>query len=198
MIILVLICQTPSGRLEIRIMIIQSQLPTILQTFHREILIIKGRRNEMMRKINHRKIIVFLSFISVTFFIMGFFFADPVNFNICIKNDVGCIDKFISIGDPLFFLSISLFIISIILFFLRREVFISWVKFAAPFLFIGIFIIAITSVDGSGGIGGVDFDRKETSWIISILFFFISLIIIIVKAIRLRKRDKRLENQNTN
>src|SRR3989338_8512418 len=157
MIILVLICQTPSGRLEIRIMIIQSQLPTILQTFHREILIIKGRRNEMMRKINHRKIIVFLSFISVTFFIMGFFFADPVNFNICIKNDVGCIDKFISIGDPL------LFIISIILFFLRREVFISWVKFAAPFLFIRIFIIAITSVDGSGGIGGVDFYRKETS-----------------------------------
>ena len=80
----------------------------------------------------------------------------------------------------------------ILLLFLRQEVFKTWSKFAMVAIPLAVIWIALTPVQsGSSAIAGLGIaeDRESVTWIVSILFLVISLIIIAVKSYKLRKTN---------
>ena len=96
-----------------------------------------------------------------------------------------------SIGQPLLMLSLSLMIITFILLFLRPEIFKTWSKFAMVAIPLGAILIALTPVQSSSGVIaglGIGEDRESVTWAVSILFLLISLTIIVIKSIKLRKK----------
>ena len=140
---------------------------------------------------NHKFLVGFLLMMTIFLFFIGLIIA---------MSDV---NQFIGegIGMPLFMFAFVSFFLFLTLFFLRREVFYTWKKFAIPAVILSAIWVIASPVDcggGFGGFGGCLFSKELVSWVTSILFFFISLIIIIVKTIKLRRKDKQLENQNTN
>ena len=87
------------------------------------------------------------------------------------------------------FFTLALIVLSLILFFLREQVFHSWVKFTKWYLPIALLLILISSDTGGGlfiGFGG-GYDREGMIWFTTGLFLVISLLIIIIKSWRLRK-----------
>ena len=130
--------------------------------------------------------------IVLVFALVGLFIASPEMFGRCDAEiaEFGYCDAPLaeSVGQPIIMFSISILILFCILSFLRPEVFKSWSKFALFGLPIGIILIAITSPQGSGSFATPDIDREIITWFVSILFLAISLIIIIVKSLKLRRQ----------
>ena len=90
--------------------------------------------------------------------------------------------------------SLVIFVTSIILFFLREQIFHSWLRFAKWYLPIATLLILISSDSGGGlfiGFGG-GYDREGMIWFTSGLFLIISLILIAVKSWKLRKADQKI------
>src|SRR3989344_3418924 len=132
MIILVLICQTQFEQSEIPITAIPLQLPTIHQAMVKEILIVKGRKNEMMK--NCIKILGTLVFAVIIFFAV---FPESI-FNIGISN------------IPLIWQTAILFYgITLISFFILSRIwfnyFIFWRYFFWVYLIISIIVIFTTA-----------------------------------------------------
>lgn len=98
-------------------------------------------------------------------------------------------------GQALGFISIALFVVLSILLFVRQETFLSWRKFAKYYLPVATLMI-IFAPDGHGGGFGLLYgqDSESTSMFAAILFLIISLLIIIVKTIALRRRDKQISH----
>ena len=100
----------------------------------------------------------------------------------------GSFEKYI---EPIFWAFLPLLAISLILLFLRREVFMAWVKFAAvgfP-LMLAILLYTYNNKPTSGGFGlaGLISDEMLATVFLPALFFIISLVVIIVKSRKLRK-----------
>jgi len=92
--------------------------------------------------------------------------------------------------EPLFWSFLSLLPIAVLLYFIRREVFIAWAKFAAVAFPLMLAIMLYTYNDApmrSGfGLSGLISNEQFATAILPSLFFLVSLIIIIVKS---RKRQ---------
>ncbi len=87
-------------------------------------------------------------------------------------------DIFISgreIGQPIFWMSVSLSIIFFILLLIDRKIFIEWLKFGIPILAISVFIIIVTPGSCSNLLC---FERGEVSFFIAMAFLVINFIFI--------------------
>ena len=85
----------------------------------------------------------------------------------------------------LLILALPLMLISLILYFCSETVFKSWFKFAKIYIPIAIIIALITSFDSGGSNWGPSGpDGIAITWLTSILFLIISLVIIIVKSLK--------------
>lgn len=95
------------------------------------------------------------------------------------------------IGMTLSLFSLAILFLMILLAFMKEEVFQSWWKFAKWYLGIAAALIVITPGTGGGGlfIGmGGGYDREGMIWFTAGLFFIISIILIIKKAIQAIKK----------
>ena len=130
--------------------------------------------------------------ISVILLIMGIGIVFPDKIGICNAENWDCILKFpiFELGRPLIIGSFFLVFISIVTLFLRQEVFKTWSKFAMVAIPLGAILIALTPVQSSSGAIaglGIGEDRESVTWIASIVFLVISLLIVAIKSYKLRK-----------
>jgi hypothetical protein len=94
-------------------------------------------------------------------------------------------------GMTLSLFGLAVFVLFLILSLMKEAVFQSWWKFAKWYLGIAAVLIVITPGTGGGGlfIGmGGGYDREGMIWFTAGLFFIISIILIIKKAIQTRGR----------
>ncbi len=82
------------------------------------------------------------------------------------------------VAEPLFYMSVSLFVVSLIVYFVREEIFHSWIKFTYYWILISIFLVLI--IPGGGGNGAFPslIDAESISILMSGLYFIISLILV--------------------
>ena len=95
------------------------------------------------------------------------------------------------VGQPLTLFSLVMLPILLTLFFLKDQVFAAWQKFALRYLPIAFGLIFLSYFSDSGGGMGIDlfsFDSEQVSWLAASFFLIISLILIIYKSIKLRKK----------
>ena len=143
----------------------------------------------------HRKITRMLVLIFSALFIGGLIINNTFSIGLCAESDYNC-DLLWGEGLalPLWFGSLTVLIILGLLYFRPQEVFNSWKKFAIWAIPLGAIFIAISPVSCEGGLGaftGVCFWTKEiATWWLSGLFFLISLLIILVKSLKLRRQGR--------
>jgi len=101
----------------------------------------------------------------------------------CLSGVIYFTKMFSSLGSFAFLFSLSTGAICVILLFSREEVFHSWKKFFPWWLLGSAFVVFITPNTYTGIVG---FDQKNTSFLLAVLFFFISFILIVYKSIKLR------------
>ena len=124
---------------------------------------------------------------AISYFMMG------DGFGVCAEGTMKnrqCLSSLNDISEPVFYSSVSLLLVAITLFFVRREVFITWAKFAAVTfpLMLGIMLYTYNDAPMRSGFGlsGLISNEQFATAILPPLFFLISLIIIVVKS---RKRQ---------
>lgn len=92
---------------------------------------------------------------------------------------------------PIFFLFIPLFLLSLITYWMHEEVFLAWLRFTYWWIPLTILLVLMTK-DSSGGFGIPDIlSRESVAMIFSALFLFISLILIIWKALGIMDRKTK-------
>lgn len=137
----------------------------------------------------HKKISLTLFIISLGVVIPTVVF-DPVVDYFCPSYSQGgreCISFASNIIEPVFWSFLSLSPFAFISLFLRREIFITWMKFAAigfPLMF-GILFYEFHSPQPSGSWVGGPTELQIMSVVLPALFLLISLVIIIYKSIKL-------------
>ena len=111
---------------------------------------------------------------------------------LCLENNIfkGCYQFGNNVMNPILLLSAGITVSLFLLYFLKEGVYKAWRKFAVIYLPIAIFLIAISPTHSSNFLGGpsVGYDREGTTIALSIIFLLISLILIIYKSIKLRKK----------
>jgi len=148
---------------------------------------------------NNKKIVLFIFVFS--FAVVGSSFL-PVWTSSCYPPgslivDIHCADFFNKYIEPLFWAFLPLLAISLILLFLRREVFMAWVKFAAVAFPIMLAILLYTynnkPTPGAGGFGlaGLISDEMLATAFLPALFFIVSLIVIITKRLKEARARKQ-------
>ena len=133
-----------------------------------------------------KKVVFWVSFI---FSLIGFIFSSDRIYTYCYQ-DGHCwqLWDFINSIGFLFFFFISIFILSLITYFLKEQVFRTWLHFAYGWIPLSLLFVYIASQSSGGGFGIPNvFDTESVSMIFSVLFFIISLILIFIKSIMLRK-----------
>lgn len=144
----------------------------------------------MFRK-NKSIILVFIISVAV---VLGSLLVASISECIYIKTSFdsfvcgGSFEKYI---EPIFWGFLPVLVISLILLFLRREIFLAWVKFAGvtfPLMLVVLFYTYNNGpTPGGFGLAGLISDEMLATAFLPALFFIISLIIIIVKSLKLRK-----------
>ena len=131
-----------------------------------------------------------LALISLAFLGLGLMFEGATTNGLClvdaVYHDTSCTKLYVqTLGEPIFFFSMSLLLVSIALFFVREEVFKSWRRFAYWAVPISIIILwlAPTSTPGGIGISFLDFSKQTASWLVSSAFLLISLWIIVSRSL---------------
>jgi|APHig6443717497_1056834.scaffolds.fasta_scaffold253420_1 hypothetical protein len=132
---------------------------------------------------DYKKKVAWGIIISVVGILIGYYLSSPIKHFVCTKT--WC-TKIIGgdVGMPLFLFSIALFFIFFIFLFIKEEIFNYWKKFAKIFLPVAIILIVITPTQYGGFVG---IDKEMVTWILSVLFFIISIGIIIYQSIKLKK-----------
>ena len=92
----------------------------------------------------------------------------------------------IGVIKPFMLCLFSILATLLILFFVREEVFKSWLRFAYWAVPIGVIILWISPTTTPGGFGPdmFDFTKQTASWLVSGAFLIISLIIILRKSFK--------------
>jgi cytochrome bd-type quinol oxidase subunit 2 len=124
------------------------------------------------------KTLIVILFISLIL-LAGTFLVCPTPTDVCLRYD--------ELSVFLILFSAPVFLLSLILLFLREEIFRSWKHFAYWWLPISAFFIMLAPSTDRGSFDfGMGFDREAVTWFFAVLFFLISLILIIYKSIKLR------------
>lgn len=136
---------------------------------------------------NYKKKIYWVLVISAILILISLVLGLPENFGLCKKGDISCvhnyIDNFNEIIQITFIFSIPVIIISLVLLFLKEKAFKAWSKFAIIFIPISIILISITPSVKRTLIG---FDREIITIGLAIIFFTVSLLIIVVNSARFK------------
>src|SRR3989344_5434233 len=149
---------------------------------------------------SHKKIIgvlmILLTFtFAVSVVVVG---ADPFGF--CEGLEDYCLDRSTGeIGQSVGLVSLVLFVVLTPQLFMRSQIFYSWIKFAIPAIILGfIWMLGRPIYPMGGGIGvlghGPGASRESATMIFGVLFFLVSIIIIIFKAIKNKRMMKNLQN----
>jgi hypothetical protein len=137
----------------------------------------------MKKKYMTKKNILSTSLIgSIMLFVLAF--GAP---HIC-AHDISCD---IQLGNIIYTFSsfLPLFLFSLTTYFLREETFRSWVHFVYWWVPLSIFLTLITTESGGGGFGPqISWGKEDTAFVFSALFAVISLILIIVKSLKLKAK----------
>ncbi len=135
---------------------------------------------------NRKKLIIYL-ISSIMLVAIILFYANRDYIGICPPYDVdggGCFDNLTSVLVPVLFallIAISVLIVKLIV---QSSVFTAWKKFAVVYLPVAALLIALSP----RSCGFMCFDREMTTTWMGAMYVIISLIIIIVKSIKLRKQ----------
>ena len=118
--------------------------------------------------------------------LLGLLIVYPDAFGLCQKADTSCIFKYpvFSLGEPLMIGMGSMFILIGIIQFVQENTYRDWRKFAMWAIPLGAILIALSPVQGSGVIGIPSFDREIVTWIVSVVFLVVSLIIMALRSRR--------------
>lgn len=131
---------------------------------------------------NYKRKILLSIALSILVVVFAFVLALPEKVGLCSPNDDLCIDTYIdnynSIAGILISLLTPAIIILVILFFLSELVFNSWLRFAKYYLPIVAILIFLSPTIDSSILG---FDKEFMTWVLSGIFFIVSLGIIIFK-----------------
>jgi hypothetical protein len=139
---------------------------------------------------SHRKILTTATFLSVVLLLTGIIFRYSVYFKLCSGNDYNCINFWTFIlGHTIVLGLIPLIPILIILQFFRREVFVTWGKFAVVLVPVIVLMIYNTPVQCNAPLG-LCFDKKSITRFLSEGFAILSLIIILTKSFLIRRKEK--------
>ncbi len=127
---------------------------------------------------NYRKQILLILVLAGVILGVGWYFITS-----CSYNDSVCISNNDALGGPLVFFSTALLLSSIFLLFFSESSYKSWKKFATWAIPVGavILYLAPASSPGTLGIGFGSFTKETASWLVSGVFLFISLVIIVKK-----------------
>src|SRR3989344_2836254 len=136
---------------------------------------------------SYKKTIAVLFLVSL-FAVVATFVLDGDSLNLCgekqafVMSEVDrCVDTMNNVVEPIFFAFLPILVIFPILFFLRREVFIAWAKFATVAfpLMLGIMLYTYNDAPMRSGFGlsGLISNEQFATAILPPLFFLVSLII---------------------
>lgn len=137
-----------------------------------------------------RKLILIISVIGT---LVGYVLSNPLVFGICqrkylFNNIQGCLDSTISgIGEPLLIFSILLVVILSILLFLNKNIFKSWLRFAAWWIPLSIILIVITPETSNSWMPLYFIGKGTVTVLMAGIFSIISLILIAWKTFAARK-----------
>ncbi len=145
-----------------------------------------------------KKILFALIVFSLLTLGVGYVFSEPLKFGICQSpsSDIEggpvtwCGESLgENIPEPLLWSFLPLLLITPILFFVRREVFLTWVKFASVFfpLMLAILLYTYNNTPVTGSWISGPTDDQLASVFLPPLFVIISLAIIAIKSWKLRK-----------
>ena len=114
---------------------------------------------------------------------------NPYILGLCVNEKTFCYFDNLShpIGKPLFYLALALFLTAVASFLFKAEAFTKWVRFGIVLIFVLGLIIFITPEYGGSGI--VSIERDGVAFVLSILYFFVSIIVIAYKSWRLRGKS---------
>ena len=119
---------------------------------------------------------------SLLFAVLGFIFIYPEAVGLC-GLDRACFSNYptFSIGEPLAYSMTVLSIVLMILLFVSEQAFNAWKKFAIWAIPIGVILLwlAPTSTPGGLGISFFNYTKESASWGVSLLFFIISMSILV-------------------
>src|SRR3989344_1539071 len=143
---------------------------------------------------NHKKILLALMVVFLLILLFVFVIWEPPYDNLCgsgILEDRNCVTLVNNISEPIFWSFLSLLPITFILFFLRRETFLAWAKFAGVTfpLMLGILLYTYNNAPTEGGFGlaGLISDEMLATVFLPPIFVIASLLIIGIKSWKLRK-----------
>jgi hypothetical protein len=136
----------------------------------------------------YKRQLTFVSVGSLLGVAVGLFFASPRSVGLCSQYDYKCsavIGE--GVGVPLMLFGVCILFLSLLLRFLNEKIFRTWSRFALIYLPIAALLLYLTPVQCDAPLG-LCTDRELVTWWLAGLFVIVSLIIIIVKLVRLRKR----------
>lgn len=150
-----------------------------------------------MKRMKQKKIILILFVFSLTF-AGGSYMVAGDGFSLCANNATeyrDCITLVNNISEPIFWTFLPLLLITPILFFVRRETFFAWAKFAGVafplMLATMVYTFNYGKVYHSFGAGGLfSSDAEAAAVLFPPLFTILSLLIIAIKSWRLRGNKK--------
>ncbi len=130
-------------------------------------------------------------------FFIGIMFMNTEKFGICAPESSICQYKYSGkIGEPIVLLSFSTLPVLFLLLFTKQAVYETWKKFAL--IFIPITIVWIfTAPSSCGGYLPMCITKELASMFSAGLFFLISLLIIIIKSIKLTEKPEQAEAEKS-
>lgn len=138
----------------------------------------------------HKKILLLILVCSVVVLFSSLAFGLPERFGLCAANDDICIYRYLDyqwITGFFLFFSAILIPICFLLFFIKKEVFRAWSKFAIWWIPFSAALLYVTP-EYQGGWGlSFPFDREISLWVTSGGFLLISFLLILWKWWQTRK-----------
>jgi len=144
--------------------------------------------NKIMEWFSKRKVFIIALLSTVVFFVL---LPKQTLSIICDSYNSTCIDL-VGYFLLIFMIGVTILIPSIILLFLKQEIFDFWKKTLYIYLFIYLLVIILTP--WYIGDGFFHIQKDIIALILSILYFFISFILIIFKSLEKEKREKGVRN----
>jgi hypothetical protein len=134
----------------------------------------------------YKKTIKYILIFSITGIFLGLAISNLIDAASCSNYDF-CSGIQDVIGVPMFLFSVLIFFLSVLLYFLQKEIFYSWFRFSKryiPLSFLAIFL----SLYSSRGDWLNPFETEFLTWVLAGVFFFVSVILIFVKSLKLRSK----------
>lgn len=137
---------------------------------------------------SHRNKLSIILIVSIFLLLFGHQLINLDYFKICIKNNSVPCEYFLSFnfGHPIVLGTIPLILVLVLLQFFRKEVFITWSKFASVFIPLAIIIITMTPVYCTAPLH-LCFDKKLMTKFLGEVFVFVSISLIIIKSFLIKK-----------